>query len=211
MKVMLVNGSPHRHGCTDRALQEVARTLEEDGVEAEIFWIGAKPVGGCIACGGCDRKGACAFDGAVNEFRAKAAEADGFVFGAPVHYAHAGASLVGFMDRLFYSNGRAGQPDVFRHKPAAAVASARRAGTTAALDDIQKFFTISQMPVVSSRYWNNVHGNTPEEVEQDAEGLWTMRQLGRNMAWLLRSIEAGRAAGLEPPAQEPGARTNFIR
>lgn len=211
MKVMLVNGSPHRHGCTDRALQEVARTLEKDGVEAEIFWIGAKPVGGCIACGGCDRTGACVFDDAVNEFRAKAAEADGFVFGAPVHYAHAGASLVGFMDRLFYSNGRAGQPDVFRHKPAAAVASARRAGTTAALDDIQKFFTISQMPVVSSRYWNNVHGNTPEEVEQDAEGLWTMRQLGRNMAWLLRSIEAGRAAGLEPPAQEPGARTNFIR
>lgn len=211
MKVMLVNGSPHRHGCTDRALQEVARTLEENGVEAEIFRIGAKPVGGCIACGGCDRTGACVFDDAVNEFRAKAAEADGFVFGAPVHYAHAGASLVGFMDRLFYSNGRAGQPDVFRHKPAAAVASARRAGTTAALDDIQKFFTISQMPVVSSRYWNNVHGNTPEEVERDAEGLWTMRQLGRNMAWLLRSIEAGRAAGLEPPAQEPGARTNFIR
>lgn len=211
MKVMLVNGSPHRHGCTDRALQEVARTLEQNGVKAEIFWIGAKPVGGCIACGGCDRTGACVFDDAVNEFRAKAAEADGFVFGAPVHYAHAGASLVGFMDRLFYSNGRAGQPDVFRHKPAAAVASARRAGTTAALDDIQKFFTISQMPVVSSRYWNNVHGNTPGEVEQDAEGLWTMRQLGRNMAWLLRSIEAGRAAGLEPPAQEPGARTNFIR
>lgn len=211
MKVMLVNGSPHRHGCTDRALQEVARTLEEDGVKAEIFWIGAKPVGGCIACGGCDRTGACVFDDAVNEFRAKAAEADGFVFGAPVHYAHAGASLLGFMDRLFYSNGRAGQPNVFRHKPAAAVASARRAGTTAALDDIQKFLTISQMPVVSSRYWNNVHGNTPEEVEQDAEGLWTMRQLGRNMAWLLRSIEAGRAAGLEPPAQEPGARTNFIR
>lgn len=211
MKVMLVNGSPHRHGCTDRALQEVARTLEQNGVKAEIFWIGAKPVGGCIACGGCDRTGACVFDDAVNEFRAKAAEADGFVFGAPVHYAHAGASLLGFMDRLFYSNGRAGQPNVFRHKPAAAVASARRAGTTAALDDIQKFLTISQMPVVSSRYWNNVHGNTPEEVERDAEGLWTMRQLGRNMAWLLRSIEAGRAAGLEPPAQEPGARTNFIR
>lgn len=211
MKVMLVNGSPHRHGCTDRALQEVARTLEENGVEAEIFWIGAKPVGGCIACGGCDRTGACVFDDAVNEFRAKAAEADGFVFGAPVHYAHAGASLVGFMDRLFYSNGRAGQPDVFRHKPAAAVASARRAGTTAALDDIQKFFTISQMPVVSSRYWNNVHGNVAEETEQDAEGLWTMRQLGRNMAWLLKCIEAGRAAGIAAPAREAGQATNFIR
>ncbi len=125
MKVMLVNGSPHRHGCTDRALQEVARTLEEDGVEAEIFWIGAKPVGGCIACGGCDRKGACVFVDAVNEFRAKAAKAGPVVFGAPVHYAHAGASLVGFMDRLFYSNERAGQPNLSA-QPAAAVASTRR-------------------------------------------------------------------------------------
>lgn len=211
MKVMLVNGSPHKHGCTDRALQEVAAELERNGVEAEIFWIGPKPVGGCIACNGCATKGACVFDDAVNEFRAKAAEADGFVFGAPVHYAHAAGSLLSFMDRLFYSNGRAGQPNVFAHKPAAAVTSARRAGTTAALDDIQKFFTISQMPIVSSRYWNNVHGNTPEQVEQDTEGLWTMRQLARNIAWMLKCIEVGRAAGIELPAQEPGAQTNFIR
>lgn len=211
MKVMLVNGSPRKAGCTDRALREVARTLEDNGIEAEIFWIGAKPVGGCVACGGCSTTGACVFDDVVNEFRAKAAEADGFVFGAPVHYAHAAGSLLAFMDRLFYANGRAGRPNVFAYKPAAAVTSARRAGTTAALDDIQKFFTISQMPIVSSRYWNNVHGNSAEQVEQDEEGLWTMRQLGRNMAWMLKCIEAGRAAGIELPEQEAGTWTNFVR
>ena len=211
MKVMLVNGSPHKEGCTNRALEEVARTLEGEGITAEIFWIGPKPVGGCVSCGACKMLGRCAFDDVVNEFRAKAAEADGFIFGAPVHYAHAAGSLLGFMDRLFYANGRAGAPNVFRNKPAAAVTSARRAGTTAALDDIQKFFTLAQMPIVSSRYWNNVHGNTASEVEQDEEGLWTMRQLGRNMAWLLRCIEAGRAAGVDFPEQENGVQTNFIR
>lgn len=211
MKVMLVNGSPHKAGCTNRALEEVAHTLEGCGVETETFWIGTKPVSGCLACGGCSTRGACVIDDIVNEFRAKAATADGFVFGAPVHYAHAAGSLLAFMDRLFYSNGRAGQPNVFAHKPAAAVTSARRAGTSAALDDIQKFFTISQMPIVSSRYWNSVHGNSAEQVEQDAEGLWTMRQLGRNMAWMLKCIEAGRAAGIDLPEQEAGRWTNFIR
>ena len=211
MKVMLVNGSPHENGSTNRALEEVARTLEAEGVDAEIFWIGRKPVGGCVACGGCGKLGRCVFDDVVNEFRAKAAEADGFVFGAPVHYAHAGASLLGFMDRLFYSDGRAGEPDHFSFKPAAAVTSARRAGTTASFDNINKFFTIKQMPVVSSRYWNNVHGNVAEETEQDGEGLWTMRQLGRNMAWMLKCLEAGRNAGIELPRQEAGQQTNFIR
>ena len=207
MKVLLVNGSPHEHGCTDRALQEVAGALEAEGVRTETFWIGARPVGGCTACGACGETGRCAFEGGgVNEFAAKAADADGFVFGAPTHYAHAGASLLGFMDRLFYSAGAA-----LAHKPAAAVTSARRAGTTTALADIEKFFTISQMPIVSSRYWNMVHGNSAEEAAQDAEGLWTMRQLGRNMAWLLRCIEAGREAGVPAPSSEPGARTNFIR
>lgn len=210
MKVLLVNGSPHKAGCTNRALEEVASSLAECGVESEIFWIGRKPVGGCVACMGCNKLGRCVFDDVVNEFRARAAEADGFVFGAPVHYAHAASSLLGFMDRLFYANGRAGAPSLFAHKPAAAVASARRAGTTASLDDIQKFFTITQMPIVSSRYWNMVHGTNAQEVEQDQEGLWTMRQLGRNMAWLLRSIEAGRAAGIELPAQESGTWTNFV-
>lgn len=213
MKVLLVNGSPHEHGCTDRALAEVARTLGEGGVETEVVWIGARPVGGCTACGACDKLGRCAFgekDG-VNAFLEKAADADGFVFGAPVHYGRAGASLLGFMDRAFYANGRAGRPNVFAHKPAAAVTSARRAGTTSALADIEKYFTISQMPIVSSRYWNMVHGNSAEQAEQDEEGLWTMRQLGRNMAWLLHCIEAGRAAGVGLPEQEAGTWTNFVR
>lgn len=211
MKVMLVNGSPHKEGCTNRALEEVARTLVEEGVDAEIFWIGPKPVGGCAACGGCGKLGRCVFDDCVNQFRAKAEGADAFVFGGPVHYAHAGASLLGFMDRLFYSNGRAGAPDVLSHKPAAAVVTARRAGTTASFDDITKFFTISQMPIVASRYWNNVHGVSAADVEQDTEGLWTLRQLARNMAWMLKCIEAGRAQGIEAPALEPGSNTNFIR
>ena len=213
MKVLMLNGSPHEYGCTRRALDEIAASLAECGVDSEIAWIGARPVGGCVACGACGKLGRCAYgdkDG-VNEFRAKAAEADGFVFGAPVHYGRAGASLLGFMDRLFYANGRAGEPNVFAYKPAAAVTSARRAGTTSALADIEKYFTISQMPVVSSRYWNMVHGNSAEQVEQDAEGLWTMRQLGRNMAWLLKCIEAGRAAGVGLPEQEAGTMTNFVR
>lgn len=210
MKVMLVNGSPHQLGCTHRALAEVAGSLEQEGIDTEIFWIGAAPKGGCTACGACRKTGSCVQADRVNECRKQALEADGFIFGAPVHYAHAGAGLLGFMDRLFYSSGQAGKPHPFRFKPAAAVVSARRAGTTASLDDIAKFFTISQMPVVSSRYWNMVHGCTPEEVEQDEEGLWTMRQLGRNMAWMLKSLEAGRAAGIEPPAQEPGVWTSFI-
>lgn len=211
MKVLLVNGSPHKKGCTHRALTEIATALENEGIDSEIFWIGAKPAAGCMACGRCRETGACIFDDSVNEFRALAQDADGFVFGAPVHYAHAAGSLLGVMDRLFYSNGKAGAPDVLSFKPAAAVASARRAGTTAALDDLQKFFTISNMPVVSSRYWNMVHGCTPEEVEQDREGLWTMRQLGRNMAWLLKSIEAGREAGIDLPDREDGTFTSFIR
>lgn len=211
MKVMLVNGSPHKNGCTHRALAEVATTLDAHVIESEIFWIGAKPAAGCMACGRCRETGACIFDDAVNEFRALAEQADGFIFGAPVHYAHAASSLMGFMDRLFYSNGKAGAPDVLSFKPAAAIASARRAGTTAALDGMQKFFTISNMPIVSSRYWNMVHGCTPEEVEQDQEGLWTMRQLGRNMAWLLKSLEAGREAGIDLPDREVGPFTSFIR
>lgn len=213
MKVLMLNGSPHQAGCTNRALEEIAKALDENGVESEIVWIGRQPVGGCVACNACAKLGRCAFgdkDG-VNEFRAKAVEADGFVFGAPVHYGRAGASLLGFMDRLFYSSGQSGQLNAFEYKPAAAVTSARRAGTTSALADIEKYFTISQMPIVSSRYWNMVHGSSAEQVEQDAEGLWTMRQLGRNMAWLLKCIEAGRAAGVGLPEGEAGTWTNFVR
>ena len=213
MNVQLVNGSPHEHGCTARALQEVARTLGVEGIEADVFWIGAKPVGGCMGCNGCMRGKGCVIDDVVNEFLPRVADADGFVFGAPVHFSHACASLLGFMDRLFYAELRYGgqMASAFAHKPAAAVVSARRAGTTCSFDDINKFFTIRQMPIVSAQYWNMVHGNTPADVECDEEGLGTMRVLGHNMAWLLKSIEAGRAAGVALPEAETFAPTNFIR
>ena len=206
MKVLLLNGSPHEFGCTYTALREVAGALEEGGVETEIFWIGNKPQGGCIACGACGKTGKCAFDGGVNEFVEKAREADGFIFGSPVHYAAASGSITGFLDRAFYS----GSP-AFQGKPGAAVVSARRAGTTAAFDQLNKYFAINEMPVVSANYWNMVHGSTAADVEQDLEGLQTMRVLARNMAWLMKCVAAGKAAGVERPAQEQKQRTNFIR
>ena len=206
MNVLLINGSPHEKGCTDTALREVAGELERSGVRTRIFWIGKGPVRGCIGCGGCAGKGRCVFDDdRVNEALALAQDADGFVFGSPVHYAAAGGAMTAFLDRFFYA-GRG-----FALKPGAAVVSCRRAGTTAAPDQLNKYFTISQMPVVSSQYWNMVHGNTPDEVRADLEGMQIMRTLGRNMAWLLRCIEAGRAAGVPAPEQEPRERTNFIR
>lgn len=207
MKVLMLNGSPHKSGCTDRALREVAAVLQEEGIASEIVWIGAKPVGGCVGCGSCGRTGKCVFDGGVNEFVQKAREADGFLFGSPVHYASASGSITGFLDRAFYSGS-----DAFRGKPGAAVVSARRAGTTAAFDQLNKYFGICQMPVVSASYWNMVHGSSAADVEQDLEGLQTMRVLGRNMAWLLKCIAAGRDAGVQPPRQEEEKqRTNFIR
>ncbi len=206
MKVLLINGSPHQKGCTYTALAEVAKELEAQGVDSEIFWIGSAPVGGCIGCGGCAGKGACAFGGPVNQAIELAKTADAIILGSPVHYASAAGSATGFFDRLFYAGGAA-----LRFKPGAAVASARRAGTTATLDQLNKYFTINNMPLVGSQYWNMVHGSKPEDVLQDAEGMQTLRQLARNMAWLLKSIQAGRAAGLALPAQEERVRTNFIR
>lgn len=206
MKVLLINGSPHKEGCTYVALKEVATTLEQEGIETEIVWIENKPVGGCIACMGCRNTGKCVFDDVVNRIREKCQEADGFIFGSPVHYAAMSGNMKGFMDRLFYS----GSKD-FYMKPAACVLSARRAGTTAAFDEMNKYFTISQMPVVSSRYWNMVHGAAPEQVAEDKEGLLTMRILGRNMAYMLKCMEAGRKAGVELPTQEPLVFTNFVR
>lgn len=211
MKVLLVNGSPHKEGCTYTALREVADTLEQEGIETEIFWIGNKPVGGCIACMKCQEKGACVFDDAVNRFRGKAYEADGFVFGSPVHYAGASGNMTAFMDRLFYSELKGNGNKAFYLKPAAAVVSARRAGTTVTFDQLNKYFTLQEMPVVSSRYWNMVHGTSAEQVKQDAEGLYTMRVLGRNMAYLLRCQEAAKRAGVALPKQEPAVFTNFIR
>ena len=205
MKVMLVNGSPHKYGCTNRALEEVARALKADGVEAEIFWIGAKPQGGCVACGACGKTGECAFGEVVNEFRARAAEADGFVFGTPVYYASANGTVVSFLDRLFYS-----APYDLTMKVGASVAVARRGGTSATFDELNKYFTISGMPVVSSQYWNSVHDCQPGEAAQDAEGLQTMRTLARNMTFLMKSIALGKAKyGL--PEKEERVGTNFIR
>lgn len=208
MKVLLVNGSPREHGCTYTALEEMARTLEGEGIGAEIFWIGNKPIAGCIGCGGCRKSGGrCVFGGdKVTEFIDRIDDYDGFVFGSPVHYAAAGGAVTCFMDRVFYSAGAK-----MRSKPGAAIVSARRAGTTAALDQLNKYFYISGMPIPTSQYWPMVHGNTPEEVRQDAEGLQILRFLAKNMAWLLKCIEAGKQAGIEPPEREPWARTNFIR
>ncbi len=203
MKVLLVNGSPHKNGSTDRALQEVAKTLEAGGVETEIFWIGTAPIGGCIGCGGCGKKGECVFGGPVVEFVRKAKTADGFVFGSPVHYAAASGNMTSFLDRAFYS----ADADVFRFKPAAVVTAARRGGTTAAYEQLLKYPGISHMPIVSSQYWNMVHGANAQDVEQDLEGLQTMRALGRNMAWLLHCIEAGKAGGQSHRHRVSGART----
>lgn len=207
MKVMLVNGSPHREGCTYTALREVENTLNQEGIETEIFWIGNKPIGGCIACKRCSEIGKCVFDDVVNVFQAKAKQADGFVFGSPVHYAAASGNLTAFMDRIFYS----GDKSNYYMKPAAAIVSARRAGTTATFDQLNKYFTIQQMPIVSSRYWNMVHGACAEDVKKDEEGLLTMRVLGRNMAYLLKCLEAGKKAGVELPSCEAMVWTNFIR
>lgn len=206
MKVLLLNGSPHDKGCTYTALCEVAGALEKNGVEAEIFQIGTTPVSGCRACGACGKLGHCVIDDKVNEFVQKARGADGFVFGSPVYYASASGQIASFLDRPFYSGGSA-----FEGKPGAAVVSCRRAGSTASLDQLNKYFTICGMPVVSSRYWNMVHGNTPDEVRQDEEGLQIMRTLGNNMAWLLKCIELGRKNGISFPEKEAPQRTNFIR
>ena len=208
MKVLLLNGSSHPHGCTNTALQAIATALEAAGIQTEILFLGNEPVRDCTACGTCKTlPGRCVFDGdIVNQVIAKAETADGFVFGTPVYYSHPSGRILSVLDRTFYAGKSA-----FVHKPAAAIASARRAGTSASLDVLQKYFTISQMPVVSSTYWTMVHGSKPEDVLQDAEGLQTMRNLAANMAWVLRCIEAGKEAGIQPPQAESGARTNFIR
>ena len=210
MKVLLVNGSPHEKGCTFTALMEVAGVLENEGIGAEVVWIGNKPLSGCIDCRACLEKKKCIFDDKVNEVLAVAQSVDGFIFGSPVHYAAASGAMTSFMDRLFFADLLSGRQS-FALKPAAAVVSARRAGTTATFDQLNKYFTISQMPIISSRYWNMVHGATPEDVRKDLEGLQTMRVLARNMAWFLKCKEAGLKAGVPVPVQEENIYTNFIR
>jgi multimeric flavodoxin WrbA len=207
MKVLLINGSPNEFGSTFTALSEVAKTLNQEGIETEIIHIGKSAMQGCTACRVCrGESDKCVFDDLVNEVGEKAKNADGFVFGSPVYYASANGSMISFLDRLFYS-----QSKYFSHKPGAVVVAARRAGTTASLDQLNKYLTICQMIVVSSQYWNMVFGHNAEDVKKDLEGMQTMRVLGRNMAWLIKSIEAGKQAGIELPEHEPRVVTNFIR
>lgn len=206
MKVLMLNGSANAKGCTYTALEEVGKTLEQEGIEYEIFQIGAKAIRDCVGCHQCTERGCVFTDDQVNTFIEKAKEADGFVFGTPVYYAHPSGRVLSFLDRVFYSSGR-----LFQFKPAACVASARRGGTTASLDALGKYFGISQMPTVGSTYWNMVHGNTPFEVKQDEEGLQTMRNIARNMAWLLKCIEEGKKNEVPLPETERTYRTNFVR
>ncbi|NLT40604.1 MAG: flavodoxin family protein [Clostridiales bacterium] len=208
MKVLLVNGSPHPTGTTYAALSEVAAELERQGIEAQIYRLPSGPLQPCTACGRCHQKDAagCVFDDGVNEFIDEAKKADGFVFGSPVHYASASGLITTFLDRAFFAGSRA-----FAYKPGAGVVCCRRGGASAAFDQINKYFTIARMPVVSSQYWNMVYGGNAEQARLDAEGMQTMRTLGRNMAWLLKCIKAGRDAGIDLPEQEKPVMTNFIR
>lgn len=207
MKVLLINGSPKDAGCTYTALNEVASALQNEGIDTEIISVGKAPIQGCIGCGGCAKSGTCVFDNdMVNTVIAKAAEADGFIVGTPVHYAAASGAITSLMDRVCYAGGKH-----LAFKPAAAIASCRRGGASAAFDQLNKYFTILNMPIVSSNYWNQVHGNTPDEVAQDAEGMQTMRQLGRNMAWILKSLNAAKKAGIQMPTCEAKIKTNYIR
>lgn len=206
MKVLMINGSPNDRGCTWTALREVANTLQKHGIESEIVSLGKQPISGCIACNICMQTGKCVLGGGVNELAERLDEFDGLVIGSPVYYAGASGQLTAFLNRLFYCAGRR-----LMGKPGAAIVSCRRGGAASAFDQLNKYFTISGMPIVSSQYWNQVHGNTPEEVVQDEEGMQTMRTLGENMAWLLQCIEAGRAAGVPEPERERPVHTNFIR
>lgn len=209
MKVLMLNGSPHSEGCTNRALEIVAEELKAQGVESEILWLGNGAVRGCIGCGGCKRSGAdrCVFgDDGVADIAEKLKSADGYVFGAPVHYASPNGATVAALDRIFYSAGK-----FMQFKPAACVVSARRAGTTASYDVLNKYIGINNMIMVPSTYWNMVHGNTPEEVMRDREGVTVMRAVGSNMAWLLKLLERAKGTELERPVLVPKEKTNFIR
>ena len=206
MKVLMLNVSSHINGTTMAALTEVGKALEEDGIEYEIFQIGGGPVADCLGCGQCTENGCIFSDDAVNAFVAKAKEADGYIFGTPVYYAHPSGRIQSFLDRVFYSSGKH-----FAHKPGASVAVARRGGTATTFDVLNKYFGITQMITVGSTYWNQVHGRNAEDAAKDLEGMQTMRNLGHNMAWVLKCLEAGKEKGLVPPTADRSNQTNFIR
>lgn len=209
MKVMLVNGSPHLKGTTNAALEEICKVLKEENIETEIFWLGNEPIAGCSGCQACRKnQTGCFRNDIVNQFQKKAKEADGFIFGSPVHYAGASGALTTFLDRLFYSADR----ETFRLKPAAVIVAARRAGATSAYSQLIKYLGISEMLIISSGYWNMVFGSNAADAKEDLEGLQTMRTLARNMAYCLKCIEAGKKTGLEMPETEKEKfRTNFVR
>lgn len=208
MKILMINGSPHENGSTNRSLLEAKTVLEHEGANCEIVWLGNKAVNDCIGCAACRKLDCrCVFDDdIVNRLIEKAKDADGFIFGTPVYYAHPSGRILTVLDRVFYAGGK-----VFRHKPAASIAVARRAGTTATLDVLNKYITIAQMPLVSSSYWCMTHGANAADVESDLEGLQTVRNMARNMAWLCKAIEEGKKNGICPPDNEYTHRTNFIR
>ena len=205
-KVLLINGSPHEFGCTYTALKEVADTLEKNGVETEILYLGTKPVAGCIACGKCGQTGRCVFDDQVNRVLDKLDEYSGIVVGSPVYFAGPTGQICAFLDRLFYCGGGR-----MAGKIAASVVSCRRGGASASFDRLNKYFSISNMHIAGSQYWNQINGKTPAQAVKDLEGLQTMRTLGQNIAWLIKSIEAGEAAGLAAPEYEKTQITNFIQ
>lgn len=207
MKVLMINGSPHKNGCTYTALNIIAEELKAQGIESEIVWLGTEAVRGCIGCGGCKKAGKCVFDDdVVNGIGEKVKSADGYIFGAPVHYASPCGAMISVMDRLFYAFGAHMQ-----FKPAASVVSARRAGTTASYDALNKYIGINNMIAVPSTYWNMVHGNSAEEVYKDEEGVTVMRAIASNMAWLLKLLKKAEGTDLEKPVIIPKAKTNFIR
>lgn len=206
MKVILVNGSPHEKGCTYTALKEIEKTLQKKDIETEIFWIGNKPISGCIGCGSCLNTRKCFIEDKVNEFLEKVPKSDGFIFGSPVHFASGSGMITSFMDRCFY-----GRRKLFQNKIAAGVVSCRRGGATSTFDQINKYFAMNNMPIVTSQYWNMVHGSKPEDVLKDEEGMQTMRTLANNMAWLLKCIQCGKNDGIKLPENEEIIMTNFIK
>lgn len=213
MKLLILNGSIHQEGCIQNALQEIKATVEAEdkSIEVEIFWIGARAISDCMDCGRCNVIHRCVFDGdAVNSFLQKAAKADGFVFATPVYYAHPSGRILSFLDRTFFSEHSENYPS-FRHKPAATIACARRGGISATIDVLSKYYGIAQMLTVGSTYWNMIHGQQPEDVFTDEEGMQTMRNLGRNMVWIMRGLELMRKLGLKSPENEFDMTTNFVR
>ena len=208
-KVLLINGSPHEHGCTDIALEEIIKVLRREEIETELLWLGTKPVQDCISCFGCKKNGAgCVFKtDAVNEILRRADEFDAIIAGSPVYDAGPSARICAFLDRLFF----AAPENLFAGKLAASIVSCRRGGASASFDRLNKYWSINNMHVVGSQYWNQVHGLRREDVLKDEEGLQTMRTLAMNMAWLIKCIEAGRAAGVDFPVYEEHISTNFVR